>query len=164
MMKKVIIIIVAILSLFCLVFVYKIVREYFSNDYIKISVFPIGIKSERTYYFIIKKDMTLVSKTGSRWTDDVNSVVFMKKVEESKEIKLTEQEFQEIENLINEIKKNPTKLTFSEKTAQGPSGMISLRYNFKSYSSRYFGNRQALSMLIDMLCEISDVEIDFTNY
>lgn len=145
------------------------VREYFSNVYMKIAVFPVGIKSERTYYFVIKKNRTLVVSIGSRWTDNVNSLVFMKEVEESKEIKLTKEEFQEIAELLIAVKKKPSKLGWWERTTtNGPPGMISLRYDFKSYSD-YYGNDEipGLAMLIVRLLEMSDIddiEARFGNY
>ena len=165
MVKKFVIIIIVSISLLCAMFVYRRGSEYFSDVYMKIAILSVG-SNEKVYYYVIKKDGTLISKSGSSWTDNVNSLFFMKKVEEIIEFKLTKQEFQEINELLENVKKNPSKLGWVDrKLTYGPPGMISLRYNFKGYSGYYAGdNPDPLSMLIEKLCELSNVTVMMGNY
>jgi hypothetical protein len=126
----------------------------------KLAIFPTGTIDE-TYYFVMKNNL-LICSVGTRYNDSINTKKFMKSINESKEIKLSDQNYKEILKLLNNIK--DTSLN-NEKQQILDSWHVLLLYDGKIYEEDYWQNESdAFKKIIEKIISLSPITIDLHGW
>jgi hypothetical protein len=153
----IIVIIIILLSLLSIVYLNKEREEV----YMKLAIFPVGTYDE-TYYFIIKNDTAIICSVGTRNNDNINKNNFMKSIKESKEVKLSTQDFEYISDLLKTLKE--TNLD-TENQLILDSWHVALLYDGKVYEADYWENKSEIfQKLIEKIINLSPITIDLHGW
>jgi hypothetical protein len=127
---------------------------------LKISIFPVGT-TEETYYIVMKNN-SLICSVGTRNNDNINKNNFMKSIKESKEVKLSTQDFEYISDLLKTLKE--TNLD-TENQLILDSWHVALLYDGKVYEADYWENKSEIfQKLIEKIINLSPITIDLHGW
>lgn len=126
---------------------------------IKIAIYPTAITDE-SYYFELYKNGKLLCQKGERTEDDIrhNPFIDISEFKEWKVISNTEvDKIYELAKDLNEVNKNED-IIFTD------SWRVVVEYKNKVHGEYYTNLTAEMNELLQMLMEISDIEIDLHSW
>lgn len=151
--KCIIIIIIVLVFLAFIIIRQNKQRDYKDNIFFQMAISAYGI-DEFTYHFIITKDRELQVSFGTRRSDELRKIPYLITVEEKGEKKLSEYEFQKIENMINRLDEsnNNSIIVFD-------GFFIIASYQENMYSAVYRYENVELNELAEEMIELSPIPV-----